>query len=263
MQIELKKINDVLINFKKILMNYEENTLNLFNQLDNLNLYWKDSVSVSFFENVFELEQDVKIFLYLLNQYYCVFKYICNQYSYLGDFVLYKKSNINKIYNDILKIKRMLGNNNDIFCFKLEEFKSSFIKECSRIDAIERNVGNEFNKISIHEIKSDLFAYQFKSLNVDKNVMDVNEVKNIVDKIFSFRKEINYLSDEISLLLENGSDIYISSNSKKIKFFNDFFSSELKKICNYYNICETMVLNQYSNYLNASKEGIQILDAHC
>ena len=260
MQIELNKMNSMLITLKKKFSDYEENTLNLFNQLNILNLYWKDSNSTSFFENVFELEKETKLFICFLRQYFRIFNYIYNQYISIGNFIMYKKDNVTQIYNAIFEIKKVLNDSDNQVVYKLDEFKNSFTKKCNKIDIIETNINNSLNKIDIREVKSDLFSHKFKKLNVDKNVMEVNEVIIIGNKITVFRKEIDYLSSEIPLLLEQMKAIYDSSNSKKIEFFNNFFVSESKKICNYYNICETILLDQCNNYINASSEGIRVLN---
>ena len=113
MKIDLKKIQLEIDNLDKTINRYEENLLNLYNQLLLTSIYWKDKNSLKFNENISQEKKEANIKLLELKSVKNTFKYLISKYENIGqkiEFDLTNREKINKFFDDyILQLEKMIN----------------------------------------------------------------------------------------------------------------------------------------------------------
>ncbi len=164
MKIDLKKIQLEIDNLDKTINRYEENLLNLYNQLLLTSIYWKDKNSLKFNENVSQEKKEANIKLLELKSVKNTFKYLISKYENIGqkiEFDLTNREKINKFFdNYILQLEKILDQYNEIdmtYFENLSEVLTNQILSIKKIkdnmQVIKDNVNKIFDKLEDTEIQ--------------------------------------------------------------------------------------------------------------
>lgn len=164
MKIDLKKIQLEIDNLDKTINRYEENLLNLYNQLLLTSIYWKDKNSLKFNENVSQEKKEANIKLLELKSVKNTFKYLISKYENIGqkiEFDLTNREKINKFFDDyILQLEKILDQYNEIdmtYFESLSEVLSNQMLSIKKIkdnmQVIKDNVNKIFDKLEDTEIQ--------------------------------------------------------------------------------------------------------------
>ena len=164
MKIDLKKIQLEIDNLDKTINRYEENLLNLYNQLLLTSIYWKDKNSLKFNENISQEKKEANIKLLELKSVKNTFKYLISKYENIGqkiEFDLTNREKINKFFDDyILQLEKILDQYNEIdmtYFESLSEVLSNQMLSIKKIkdnmQVIKDNVNKIFDKLEDTEIQ--------------------------------------------------------------------------------------------------------------
>lgn len=164
MKIDLKKIQLEIDNLDKTINRYEENLLNLYNQLLLTSIYWKDKNSLKFNENVSQEKKEANIKLLELKSVKNTFKYLISKYENIGqkiEFDLTNREKINKFFDDyILQLEKILDQYNEIDMTYFENLSEvltnqmlSIKKIKDNMQVIKDNVNKIFDKLEDTEIQ--------------------------------------------------------------------------------------------------------------
>lgn len=164
MKIDLKKIQLEIDNLDKTINRYEENLLNLYNQLLLTSIYWKDKNSLKFNENISQEKKEANIKLLELKSVKNTFKYLISKYENIGqkiEFDLTNREKINKFFDDyILQLEKILDQYNEIDMTYFESLSEvltnqmlSIKKIKDNMQVIKDNVNKIFDKLEDTEIQ--------------------------------------------------------------------------------------------------------------
>lgn len=164
MKIDLKKIQLEIDNLDKTINRYEENLLNLYNQLLLTSIYWKDKNSLKFNENISQEKKEANIKLLELKSVKNTFKYLISKYENIGqkiEFDLTNREKINKFFDDyILQLEKILDQYNEIDMTYFENLSEvltnqmlSIKKIKDNMQVIKDNVNKIFDKLEDTEIQ--------------------------------------------------------------------------------------------------------------
>ena len=178
MKIDLKKIQLEIDNLDKTINRYEENFLNLYNQLLLTSIYWRDKNSLKFNENISQEKKEANIKLLELKSVKNTFKYLISKYENIGqkiEFDLTNREKINKFFDDyILQLEKILKQYNEIDMIYFENLsevltnqmlsikklkdnmqpiKDNINKIFDRLEETEIQVAQRLNKIKVEYIK--------------------------------------------------------------------------------------------------------------
>lgn len=164
MKIDLKKIQLEIDNLDKTINRYEENLLNLYNQLLLTSIYWKDKNSLKFNENISQEKKEANIKLLELKSVKNTFKYLISKYENIGqkiEFDLTNREKINKFFDDyILQLKKILNQYNEIDMIYFENLSEVLTNQMllikkikGNMQVIKDNVNKIFDKLEDTEIQ--------------------------------------------------------------------------------------------------------------
>ena len=164
MKIDLKKIQLEIDNLDKTINRYEENLLNLYNQLLLTSIYWKDKNSLKFNENISQEKKEANIKLLELKSVKNTFKYLISKYENIGqkiEFDLTNREKINKFFDDyILQLEKMLDQYNGIDMTYFENLSEVLTNQMllikklkGNMQVIKDNVNKIFDKLEDTEIQ--------------------------------------------------------------------------------------------------------------
>jgi hypothetical protein len=164
MKIDLKKIQLEIDNLDKTINRYEENLLNLYNQLLLTSIYWKDKNSLKFNENISQEKKEANIKLLELKSVKNTFKYLISKYENIGqkiEFDLTNREKINKFFDDyILQLEKILDQYNGIDMTYFENLSEVLTNQMllikklkGNMQVIKDNVNKIFDKLEDTEIQ--------------------------------------------------------------------------------------------------------------
>lgn len=164
MKIDLKKIQLEIDNLDKTIDRYEENLLNLYNQLLLTSIYWKDKNSLKFNENISQEKKEANIKLLELKSVKNTFKYLISKYENIGqkiEFDLTNREKINKFFDDyILQLEKILNQYNEIDMTYFENLSEVLTNQMllikklkDNMQHIKDNINKIFDKLEDTEIQ--------------------------------------------------------------------------------------------------------------
>ena len=177
MEINVSNLKSEINRYNKIINDYEENILNLYNELFQTQTYWQDGNSIKFI-NTLELEKrQTNNKIAELKSISDILKYITTEYEKIGNkiaFDLSTKNLIDTYFNNyISKIDNIIKKYNSLdisFCpneaivlkderNKLQAIKSDVLdikqkinKTFKQLEEIETQIKNKLEKINIEYI---------------------------------------------------------------------------------------------------------------
>lgn len=181
MRVDVSNIKTELVKLNKLIETYEDNYLNLYNELNKASTYWQDVHSINFFDDVDSYKLKLEINVEELNSLCDIYKYLVDQYQKIGDrinFDLDKKNSvvrtIDTYIQEINSIVSSYRSLNLSFCTHYEretlmremrrlqnyknilsETKSEVIKKFETIQSIENRVKSKLSELSIEIIKEN------------------------------------------------------------------------------------------------------------
>lgn len=186
MEINTAKMQTELLKLKQLLKEYEENQLNLYNELSSSSLFWKDPHAQKFFDVVLEEKNKVHVAVEELNSLEELYTYLLEKYQALGvkiQFDLDSEDAIVERFNTFLnKINSIIRDYNALdvsFCpneaglimeerdslasvsENIENIKQSVKKTFAQIEEIEQEAQAKISKIKIQIVKeTELNEYE-------------------------------------------------------------------------------------------------------
>lgn len=173
MEININNLKNNVIEFNKIINEYENTYLNMYNNIYDIQENWIGEKSVSFFEKnsleqkkisncIEELKLLINIYNYIINEYNNISSKIFlnldfkdkinnsfNKYIELIDKVIVLYNNIPNSYISFIENTKIYFNN---LKDKIIDLKQNYNDTCDKIIEIENNISNKISKINIELI---------------------------------------------------------------------------------------------------------------
>ena len=278
MNVNISNLKSEIFEYKKLIEEYEENHLNLYNEISSASFFWNDEFSKKFF--IEKNNEKLKDFntLQELNTIKNIYDYLIQKYENIGneiDFNLSEKDNIINIYNEMIsKLKRIKTSystlnisfcpyeakiiNNQISKIKssiknIEESKNKISSIFNKIENIEKEVKFNISKLVIEIIKESYL--EEKDLNsTTASVIDEISINNIIEKLKMYRRleSLNY--NKIKLSMKNLNINYNTSNTKRLNDITFEIDNKLKIIDKNHNGNIDIISKKLSNYIESSKK---------
>ena len=178
MQVNIANMKIRLITLTNKLNNYQEDLLNLYNELNNATSYWQDNHATKFFNNVQKEELKANNLVNELTSLQEIYTYLVEKYETLGTKIVFeldkKNTCLTKIDSFLAKIAQIINTYNHLdtsFCpleakyIQSEKKKLSQIAEniktirkdlktiFNEIEETEKNIQHKLSKINIELIK--------------------------------------------------------------------------------------------------------------
>ena len=183
-KINVESMEKELISLNKIIESYEQNCLNLFNEINFSYVYWKDPIALKYYNQISKEKENTIKFLYNLKNTTKLYTYIINSYKEIGQKITYYLENKDKIISYLNKITNQYQNiiseydnldtsflnmneKNKIFSLKnqisrayqkYENIKNNIIKQMKKIEDTESKIKHNLNKYDSMHI--DTFDFQ-------------------------------------------------------------------------------------------------------
>ncbi len=186
MEINIEKLKNEIEQYNKIIDNYENLYLNLYNELSNCTFYWQDEKSISFFDSIAKEKLEIKNAINELNGLCSIYDYIIKKYNIIGNKISFDLNKKDKI---ISKINNFIDKTHTIY--------------------------NKYNSINLSHYPSEA-RYLYIQMNKLKEVEnDLIKLKNTINNIFisieEIEKEVNLKIETLSVktIKENAVKLYI------------------------------------------------------
>lgn len=183
--VNLKQIGNYIGQLSKLIDEYEEAELNVFNQLKDSCINWSDGNSLVFSDQINDEKKSTNLFLIALQDNLKIFEQICDDYRSIGSkihFNLAKKDSIIAAIDDsIMKANAAISSLNSVNSSFSYSALGSIQSQRSAIESAKRALQNMrekvttlYNKVKsiedglaskiskIEEIKMATFKYSFK-----------------------------------------------------------------------------------------------------
>ena len=184
MIIDVNNIKDEIVKLNDLLDKYEDNYLNLYNEINNASSYWNDLISVKFFDSCKIEKIETKTTLEEIKSIIDIYNYILEKYQEIGKKIKFEIKNRDIVIN---------GFNN--YIIKVDDL----IREYNSIN---------FNcNIKISNMLNDQLYKLKNNRKILNNIKD--KVKDIFDNIEEIEKEINLRLSKINIDIIKEIDISI------------------------------------------------------
>ena len=177
MEVNVGKIKSEIINLDKLIDEYENNCLSLYNELNGASFSWKSDTSNLFFDKKQREKISINDFINEIKSYRDFFGYIVQTYGLIGEKVFYDLSNYNEANNKLL----VLINEMKEVLQKLNQYRA---KTPNSIMIINNEISQISNYINSLETLKEKLSIIFK-------------------KIEEFEKEIKYRLSKINFMVLN------------------------------------------------------------
>ncbi|MBO5138555.1 MAG: hypothetical protein J6B89_02830 [Bacilli bacterium] len=168
LKIEVNKLN-------KLLQEYEQNYLNLYNELSSTSFFWKDKNAIDFSTNLNKEKFDVHLTLDELKKIRDVYNYVISKYQDLGSKIKFNLTVRDDVYS---RFNSYLGRLDEIInCYKAMDLSFCTLNESSL-------VSSELKKLS--DVKNRVLQLKDK-------------IKSIFDNIELIENEVNLRLSKIKL----------------------------------------------------------------
>ena len=242
MRINLKIVSSVIDEINNNLSNYEIASSEMLSTIKNMNYYWQDGYTLSFFKKVEEETQDT----------YDLIESIYNLLKDLKFLLLTYQSLSNRIISKFPNLDSQIINSNDFIITGLENEEEAENKKDinNSIFEIEEEISYSLSKINIPFIK----AISFDSLdhsNENCNFLGMKDnIKNEIKKTEKLnddsKKYSEYLIDELNNFTNN----YNTKNLKKLKNIIDSISISIFQNKNNLNNTYNYIIRREKEYIN-------------
>jgi len=180
MQINVSNIKLEVLKLNKLIDEYENSYLNLYNEMTKASTYWQDNHSINFFSNVDFEKNKASITLEEIKSVRDVYNLLIKKYQSIGNKIRYNPKNLKRLliifdtYNDnIDDIIRCYRNLDLSFCSYerrklnqqrqtlqntkqiLNQIKNNIINIINKIEEIEQEINLKISKINIEAMKEN------------------------------------------------------------------------------------------------------------
>lgn len=104
MQVRVSDVKAEIELFNRLLLDYEQNYLNLYNEINKASFYWQDNKSFAFFEEMQHDKNKIIQSYHELENYKNIYVFLYEKYQKLGNSIVFDLSYEEKILQDILKL---------------------------------------------------------------------------------------------------------------------------------------------------------------
>ncbi|MBE6152813.1 MAG: hypothetical protein E7166_01110 [Firmicutes bacterium] len=180
MKINIMIIKSEILKLNTLIDEYENNYLNLYNEIKKASSYWQDGNSINFFNDADYYKLKIQLNVEEIKQLKEVYNYLINKYSQIGNKITfnlnsrtYLINSFNSYINQIDEIIKLYNNLDLSFCsyerqklinqrnqFKsiknsLIKIKKNIINKLEYIEEIEKEINLKLSKISIELLKEN------------------------------------------------------------------------------------------------------------
>ena len=165
LKIELNKLSNLI-------EKYEETKINLFLNLNNSCIDWKDNDSLKFSDKIYLEKQETDLFIDSIKEKKDIYLYMYYQYNSIGNYIRYETTNNINMINKI-------SDNVDICDSIISQFNViTEKKECKE----QYNLINERNKII--NVKNNLLYIRKRYQDVQKLITEIEtNIKNKINNL--------------------------------------------------------------------------------
>lgn len=282
MEVNIQQIKKDLNDFKKLIDEYEDNFLNMYKELENATLYWKDNYSKIIFKDIREKKQKIKTNIEELNDLKGVYQYILESYSKLGEKIIANTNNkgkvISKFDDYINKIDNIIAlyNHLDLKSFSNElqiillqkeklvknkkiviQLKQNMQQILSDIEEYEKEVSLKVFKINIEIIQDTIqknLQINTKDAIMDLYYMDTSQIEVFLNKIKMYKKEEDINFERIIEKIIDMNTYYKTKNTSSLNNIEFDIDRKLKSINQIHENYITIITNKISDYQETSKK---------
>ena len=183
--VNLEQIGNYIGQLNKLIDEFEEAELNVFNQLKDSCVNWSDANSLVFSEQISDEKKSTNLFLIALQDNVKLFDYICDEYRSIGTKIRFnlakKDSIISAIDDSIMKATSAISALNSINSSFNYSALGSIQSQRSAIESAKRTLQNMREKVTT-------LYNRIKNIedNVASRIMKIEEIK-----MTNFRYDFN------------------------------------------------------------------------
>lgn len=174
MIVNVSNLRAELLNFNKILKTYEENFLNLYNELSFSSSFWSDGHSIRFYRDIESDKLKNSIAIEEVNSVKNIYDYILSQYESLGEKIKFELNNRGAVLTKFDDYIKLLGT-------ILELYEGLDLSFCPDVSG------------TIQREKSTLYSIKTQAIEIR------NKTKSILDKILEIENEVKSKTSHINL----------------------------------------------------------------
>lgn len=183
-EVNIEELNKNIMMLSSLINEYEEIKLNLFNQLKDSTLNWRDGNSIEFENEIYLEKQDSELFLETIKTKKELFDLVYNRYQEIAK-----------------KIKCNLNNKSTLMSV-LDTCYNSATEAINSFNSLDRS-------LSCPEL-GDADSQKRVIIEVRSKIGDVKrETINLLDKIDNIEKEINEKTNALEEIKINDFDYYL------------------------------------------------------
>ena len=276
--------NDINL-LNKLIAEYEEVKLNLFNELKDSCINWQDGNSVDFENKIYLEKVESDNILRTLTDKRDILNFIYDKYSNLGEKIKCDLNNrsallrsiescqsqANSIINEFYKIdnsfyyweqQSISNQKNKILKVKndLSEVKNSITKMFDKIEEIEKEIKVKIKKID--EIKINNFDYNVASTGtrINKGILNGSLLEKNIEKIKYYSSEEKKLLNKIDKELNEVSKNYNSNNTTLFLNSGSNFKTNIDSVYKKRNTYTTILNETIIKYNELTVATQQIFD---
>ena len=138
------ELKNEIENLKSIISSYEETQLNLFNQLKDAIINWRDGNSIEFENKIYLEKQEADLILQSLNDRKDILNFIYDKYSELGKKI---RCNLNNKTTVVHALDNCYNQANSLVNEFSKIDRSFYYSELNKIDVIKQKVVSTKNKL--------------------------------------------------------------------------------------------------------------------
>ena len=284
------KVTEIKSNLKKLKNNiskFEQAIMDMNNIFNSLSTCWNDAKASVFFEEINSQKKAFDIQIEQLQQTVNIYSSIISQYNEFGNniyFDLDQKESIENMFNQYInKLNSINGSYNNLNLWfnppekwmilndknlnnkvinELENIKAGVRMNFINIEKIEKNIVRQISKADITflnpiEVARITNASSNTGQTKDVGLLDVDKFKNLKDKLYMVKGDLEIYSDSIIASLNSINLYYKTSNTTKLEELKTDIKKALNKITKNMENCIFIIERTDKNYEEAKEQAIK------
>lgn len=176
------ELKNEIENLKSIISSYEETQLNLFNQLKDATINWRDGNSIEFENKIYLEKQEADLILQSLNDRKDILNFIYDKYSELGKKI---RCNLNNKTTVVHALDNCYNQANSLVNEFSKIDRSFYYSELNKIDVIKQKVVSTKNKLDATRTTISKIYSQIEE--IEKEIKNkINELEEVKINSFEF-----------------------------------------------------------------------------
>lgn len=284
MELNTKNLKIELNNLNEFIEEYETNYLNLYNEISNIPLYWKDNKSIAIVKDISLYKQKIKILIDEIYHLQDVYVEILESYSTFGEKIYFDLKNEDNLITNydsyISELEKIINSYKNLdlnFCLEesqqiineknlllknketIQQIKENTLEVINNIEEIEKEIKLKISRLTIEIIKEqDLNSYN--RITENNAIMDTDQMSILLNKIQMYKKEEDIIIESINKTITNLIYNYKTSNTEGINKIQTEIINKLKIITKIHNNYITFINQNIENYKETERKVLNILE---